>query len=106
MHNIHVIAALTLPLGFILGRLLHKLGLTEVLAYLLAGIIIGPILNSGVSGQFRTLVTRITLAFTAYAVGSTFFSRFSQENVEKMLTILIAEVLTTPLVPRFSRRLI
>ena len=71
MHSVYLIAVLTLLLGFILERLLHKLSLTEVLAYLLVGNIIGPILNFGVSGQFSTLVTRIT-----------------------------------PLVPRFSRRLV
>ena len=83
MHNIHVIAALTLPLGFLLGRLLHKLGSTEVLAYLLAGIIIGPILNFGVSGQFSTLLTGITLASIAYAVGLTFSVDFLRKTWKK-----------------------
>ena len=94
MHNIYVIVALALLLGFILGRLLHKAGLTEVLVCLFAGIIIGPILNFSVSEQFSTLVTGITLASIAYTVELVFLSFFLKKMGKKILTILIAEVST------------
>ncbi|MDI6885239.1 MAG: cation:proton antiporter [archaeon] len=96
--NIYVLVALILLLGFIFGRLLRKVGLTSVLAYLFAGIIIGPVLNFTTPKQFDAVVTAITLAFVAYTIGLSFSFGFLKKMGRKIVIILIAEVLITSLV--------
>jgi Kef-type K+ transport system membrane component KefB len=96
--NIYVLVALTLLLGFILGRLFRRVGLTSVLAYIFAGIIIGPILHVTTPEQFDTVITGVTLAFVAYTIGLLFSYEFLRKMGGKILIILIAEVLITSLV--------
>ncbi|MBE0516453.1 MAG: cation:proton antiporter [Methanophagales archaeon] len=96
--NIYVLVALILLLGFIFGRLLRKVGLTSVLAYLFAGIIIGPVLKFTTPTQFDAVVTAITLAFVAYTIGLSFSFGFLKKMGKKIVIILIAEVLITSLV--------
>ncbi len=96
--NIYVLVALILLLGFILGRLLRKVGLTEVLAYLFAGVIIGPILKFSAPEQFSSVITGVTLAFVAYAIGLSFSFSFLKKMGKKVLIILIVEVLVTSVV--------
>jgi Kef-type K+ transport system membrane component KefB len=93
--NIYVLVGLVLLLGFILGQLLRKVGLTEVLAYLFAGVILGPILNFSTPEQFSSVITGITLAFVAYTVGLSFSFGFLKKMGKKVLIILIVEVLVT-----------
>ena len=66
--NIYVLVALILLLGFTLGRVLHKLRVTEILAYILAGIVIGRVLNFSPPEQFYVIITGTTLALVAYIV--------------------------------------
>jgi len=96
--NIYVLVALILLLGFILGRLLRKVGLTEVLAYLFAGVIIGPILKFSAPEQFSSVITGVTLAFVAYTIGLSFSFTFLKKMGKKVLIILIVEVLVTSVV--------
>ncbi len=96
--NIYVLAGLVLLLGFILGQLLRKIGLTEVLAYLFAGVILGPILKFSAPEQFSSVITGITLAFVAYMVGLSFSYTFLKKMGKKVLIILIVEVLVTSVV--------
>lgn len=93
--NIYVLIALILLLGFIFGRLFRKVGLSSVLAYIFAGIIVGPLLNFTTPKQFDAVVTAITLAFVAYTIGLSFSFGFLKKMGEKVLIILIAEVLIT-----------
>ncbi len=96
--NVYVLVALILLLGFIFGKLLRKLRLTEVLAYIFAGIIIGPILKVSAPEQFYVIITGITLAFVAYTVGSGFSFTFLKRMGKKILIILVVEVLVTVVV--------
>ncbi len=96
--NIYLIASLMLLLGFIFGRLLKKVGLTEVLAYILAGILIGPVLKFNIPNWFNSVVTSITLSFVAYMVGLSFSFKFLRKMGKKVITILVVEVIITSLV--------
>ncbi len=96
--NIYLIASLMLLLGFIFGRLLKKIGLTEILAYILAGILIGPIFKFNVPDWFNSVVTAITLSFVAYMVGLSFSFKFLRRMGKKVITILVVEVIITSLV--------
>ena len=96
--NIYVIASLMLILGFIFGRLLKKIGLTEVLAYIIAGIVIGPLLKFNVPGFLNTAVTAITLSFVAYMVGLSFSFKFLKRMGKKIIIILLVEVVITSFV--------
>ncbi len=93
--NIYVLVALILLLGFILGRVLRKLRLTEVLAYILSGIVIGSVLNFSLPEQFNVIITGTTLALVAYIIGLSFSFAFLKRMGRKMVIILIVQVLTT-----------
>ncbi len=97
-HSIYILAGLILLLGFILGRLFRKVGLTEVLAYLFAGFIVGPILHFDVPEYFGPITTSVTLALVGYIVGLTFSFEFLKVMGKKVLIILIVEVIITSLV--------
>jgi Kef-type K+ transport system membrane component KefB len=96
--NHYVLVALVLILGFILGRILRKLRLTEILAYILAGIIIGQIgkhLDFSLPEQFSIIITGITLALVAYIIGLSFSFAFLKRMGKQLVIILIVQVLMT-----------
>ena len=93
--NIYVLVALVLILGLILGRILRKLRLTEVLAYILSGIIIGRVLNFSAPEQFSVIITGTTLALVAYIVGLSFSFAFLKRMGKQMVIILIVQVVMT-----------
>jgi len=93
--NIYVLVALVLLLGFILGRILRKLRLTEVLAYILSGIIIGQVLNFSAPEQFTVIITGATLALVAYIVGLSFSFAFLKRMGKQLVIILIVQVFMT-----------
>ena len=93
--NIYVLVALILILGFILGRILRKLRLTEVLAYILSGIIIGRVLNFSAPEQFSVIITGTTLALVAYIIGLSFSFAFLKRMGKQMVIILIVQVVMT-----------
>jgi Kef-type K+ transport system membrane component KefB len=93
--NIYVLVALVLILGFILGRILRRLRLTEILAYILSGIIIGRVLNFSPPEQFTVIITGTTLALVAYIVGLSFSFAFLKRMGKQLVIILIVQVLMT-----------
>ena len=93
--NIYVLVALVLLLGFILGRILRKLRLTEVLAYILSGIIIGQVLNFSAPEQFTVIITGVTLALVAYIVGLSFSFASLKRMGKQLVIILIVQVFMT-----------
>jgi Kef-type K+ transport system membrane component KefB len=99
--NIYLIVSLMLLLGFIFGRLLKRIGLTEILAYIVAGILIGPLLHFKVPAEFNSVITAVTLSFVAYMVGLSFSFDFLKRAGKKVVIILIVEVIITSLVVWF-----
>jgi len=93
--NIYVLVALVLILGFIFGRILRKIRLTEVLAYILSGIIIGQVLNFRPPEQFNVIITGATLALIAYIVGLSFSFAFLKRMGKQLIIILIVQVVIT-----------
>jgi Kef-type K+ transport system membrane component KefB len=93
--NIYVLVASILILGFILGKILRKLRLTEILAYILAGIVIGRVLNFNPPEQFNIIITGISLALIAYMVGLSFSFAFLRRMGKQMVIILIVQVVIT-----------
>jgi Kef-type K+ transport system membrane component KefB len=96
--NIYVLVASILILGFILGRVLRKLRLTEVLAYILSGIIIGRVLNFSPPEQFNVIITGTTLALVAYIVGLSFSFSFLKRMGKQVVIILIVQVVMTSII--------
>jgi len=93
--NIYVLVALVLILGFILGRILRKLRLTEILAYILSGIIIGRVLNFSAPEQFTVIITGATLALVAYIIGLSFSFAFLKRMGKQLVIILFVQVFMT-----------
>ena len=93
--NIYLLVAFILLLGFILGRILRRLRLTEILAYILSGIIIGQVLHFSAPEQFNVIITGTTLALVAYIVGLSFSFAFLKRMGKKIAIILVVEVLAT-----------
>jgi Kef-type K+ transport system membrane component KefB len=93
--NIYVLVGLILILGFILGRVLHKLRVTEILAYIVAGIVIGRVLNFSPPEPFYVVITGTTLALVAYMVGLTFSFAFLKRLGKQIVIILIVQVVMT-----------
>jgi len=96
--NIYVLVASILILGFILGKILRRLRLTEILAYILAGIIIGQVLNFTPPEQFTTIITGVTLALVAYIVGLSLSFAFLKRLGKQIAIILIVQVVATAVV--------
>ncbi len=99
--NVYLIVSLLLLLGFIFGRLLKKVGLTEILAYIVAGILIGPVLHFRVPNEFNGVITAVTLSFVAYMVGLSFSFDFLRRAGKKVVIILVVEVIITSVVVWF-----
>ena len=102
MDIIYILVGALLLFGFLLGKLFRKFGLTEVLAYIIAGIIIGPVLHIQAPSQLNSIVTGVTLAFVAYSVGLNFSFSFLKRMGKKIFTILIVEGLLTTLIVGIS----
>lgn len=93
--NIYVLLALILLLGFILGRGLRRLGLTEILAYILAGIVIAQVLGLSAPAGFNVAITGTTLALVAYMIGLNFSLAFLRRMGRQIAIILFVQVFTT-----------
>ncbi len=98
MEKNYILIATLLLIGFLLGKVFRKFGFTEVLAYIIAGIIIGPILHIQAPSQLNSIVTGVTLAFVAYTVGLSFSFSFLKRMGKKIFIILIVQVLITTVV--------
>ncbi len=97
LNNIYIIVSLLLFLGLGLGFLFRKIYLTEVLAYLFAGIVIS-LLGFKAPAYFFSGITSVTLAFVGYMVGLTFSYDFLKKMGKKVLIILVVEVIVTSFV--------
>ncbi len=93
--NIYVLVALILLLGFILGRILRRLRLTEILAYIIAGIVIARVLNYTPPEQFNVIITGVTLALVAYIIGLNFSFAFLKRMGKQLVIILFVQVFMT-----------
>ncbi|GEM_PF-778648 len=92
--SIYIIVSLILILGLAFGFLFKKVHLTEVLAYLFAGLLISLLGFKAPSGFF-SVVTGVTLALVGYIVGLTFSYDFLKRMGKKVMIILIVEVIVT-----------
>lgn len=93
--NIYALVGFILIVGFVLGKALRKLRSTEILAYLLSGIIIGPVLGFNAPEQLSVIITGLTLAFVAYTVGLSFSLSFLKRMGKRLIIIMAAQVLVT-----------
>jgi len=93
--NFYISVSLLLMLGLILGILFKKVGLTEILAYIFAGIIVGPLLGLKVPAGFYSGVTALALSLVGYTVGLTFSRSFLRRSGREVMIILVVEVLVT-----------
>jgi len=93
--NIYVTVSLLLIFGLVLGILFKKIGLTEILAYIFAGIIVGPLLGLYVPSFFYSGVTALALSLVGYTVGLTFSKSFLRRSGREVMIILVIEVLVT-----------
>jgi Kef-type K+ transport system membrane component KefB len=96
--NIYVAVSLLLILGFIFGKVLRKIGLTQILAYIFAGILLGPIIKYHFPSFFDSSITALTLSLVAYTVGLSFSFDFLRKVGKKMIIILVVEVVVTSMV--------
>ncbi len=92
--SIYVIASLLLIIGPLLGYAFQKIRLTEVLAYLFAGVLIS-LMGFKAPGSFFNVVTSVTLALVGYIVGLSFSYDFLKRMGKKVMIILIVEVIIT-----------
>ncbi len=92
--SIYVVVSLMLILGPLLGFLFKKIRLTEVLAYLFAGLIIS-LLGFKIPSSFFNVTTSVTLALVGYIVGLSFSLDFLKRMGRKVMIILVIEVIVT-----------
>ncbi len=95
--SIYITVALIMLLGLIFGYLFKKVRLTEVLAYLFAGLLVS-IMGFKATSSFFNITTGVTLALVGYIVGLSFSYTFLKRMGKKVLIILVVEVLVTSFV--------
>ncbi len=93
--NPYIAVSLLLILGLLFGMLLKRFGLTEILGYIFAGIVVGPLLNLRVPDSLFPGVTAITLSLVGYMVGLTFSRTFLRRSGREVMIILVVEVVVT-----------
>ncbi len=92
--SIYITVALIMILGLVFGYLFKKVRLTEVLAYLFAGLLV-MVMGFHAPPAFFNVTTGVTLALVGYIVGLSFSYTFLKKMGKKVLIILIVEVLVT-----------
>lgn len=97
--NATIIVSLGIMLfsSFLMTRLTKKLGLPNVTAYIISGIIIGPNVLGLIPGDLimkMDFVTDIALAFIAFDVGRFLKSNVLRQNTSQILVITLWESLT------------
>ncbi len=93
--NPYISVGLLLILGLALGMLFKKIGLTEILAYIFAGIIVGPLMGLEIPENFFPAITSLALALVGYMVGLTFSRTFLRRSGREVMIILVVEVVVT-----------
>ena len=92
--NVYIMVSLMLMLGPLLGYFFKKIRLTEVLAYLFAGLLVS-LMGFKTSNSFFNVTTSVTLAIVGYIVGLSFSRDFLSRMGRKVMIILIIEVIVT-----------
>jgi len=88
---------LILIFGLLAGKLIHKIKVPSITAYLIAGIIVGPFFLNLVSGrilQNSGLISNIALGFIAFSLGQHFSIAQFKKIGKSVLYISIAKVLS------------
>ncbi len=92
--SIYLIVSLLMILGLLFGFFFRKIRLTDVLAYLFAGLLLS-IIGFKASNTFFNIVTGATLSLVGYIVGLSFSRRFLKMMGKKVMIILVVEVIVT-----------
>ena len=92
--NVYIMVSLILMLGPLLGYFFKKIRLTEVLAYLFAGLLVS-LMGFSSPKPFFNVTTSVTLAIVGYIVGLSFSHDFLSRMGRKVMIILIVEVIVT-----------
>ena len=93
--NIYLKVGLVLLIGFIFGKIAHKLKLPSVSGYLIAGLFLGQSVFGVINVQeSMTLewISEITLSFIAFGIGSEMVLKDLASMGKKIMVITIAEV--------------
>ena len=93
--DVFLLVGLLVCLGYLIGRGFMKIGVTSILGYLIAGILLGPVLKFEVSEGFSKIIMGLTLSLVGYTVGMSFSLDFLKKMGKKMVIILIVEVIIT-----------
>lgn len=93
MENTLLILGTVLASGFIVGRITHVLGITSVIGYILAGIVMGPDVMGLVdpSGASIELITVFTLSLVIFVIGTRLTLDFMREMGRDTITIFLFE---------------
>ncbi len=92
--TIYLIVGLLMILGLLFGYLFRKIHLTDVLAYLFAGLLL-TLLGFKASTTFFNVITSATLSLVGYIVGLSFSKNFLKRMGRKVMIILVVEVIVT-----------
>ncbi len=93
--NIYLKVGLVLLIGFIFGKIAHKLKFPSVSGYLIAGLFLGQSVFGVINAQeSMTLewISEITLSFIAFGIGSEMILKDLASMGKKIMIITIAEV--------------
>lgn len=94
-----IVIALMLMAGFLMTRITKRLHLPNVTAYIVAGVLIGPLaldLVPDAVASGMNFITDIALAFIAFSIGEFFrFSTLKKQGIGVLLIVLCEALLTT-----------
>ena len=99
MINILLLIGILMALGYALGRFTHALKITGVVGYIIAGVVLGPVLGIvdilGISEEafstFWSVATDFTLALVAFIVGSQLTFRLMRNLGKPILAMIFGE---------------
>ncbi|MBR5192491.1 MAG: cation:proton antiporter [Clostridia bacterium] len=92
--------AIAMAIGLALTRLAKLIGLPNVTAFLIAGLLFSLLLNlTGASSYFEglSLITDVALGFIAFSIGSSFKLKHIKKIGKSVVIITVAQALTTVL---------
>ena len=94
MINTLLFLGIALLSGFVIGKFTHNLKITAIVGYIIAGIILGPVLGIVELNQEAVdIVVGITLGLVAFTIGEGFTRDLFRRHGRVIITILIIESL-------------
>ncbi len=105
MINLILIFGIALALGFIIGKATHWIKLTAIVGYIVAGIILGPVLgliNPAEISNAINLVVSVTLGLVAFIIGGSFVKETLKKLGKIMLFTLFGESFITFIIVTFG----